>query len=358
MSAEPTTTTRPAGGRRPRTWIGGIAQRFWARLPTTMSRSTRVLAWLVLISNVVIVATGGLVRLTGSGMGCPDWPYCTADSLIPTDELSWHSVVEFGNRTLTFVLVVIALLAFLSVIRLRNERPEFFALTLANGIGIILQALLGGAIVWLHLPPSLVGTHFVISAALVANAAAYVCRVYGEPGARERGVSRGFAALTYATAGSISVTVLVGILLTGAGPHAGDAGAARNGLDPVMWQHVHSWPAYITFALTIGLVIGAGRTPPALRLRLWTALLLAVELAQIAAGLWQARTGLPILLVNIHMVLAVLLVAAMTAVVMNLTAPAVTIAVTADSQATHRLRTAHAGSLADAAADRAAHSEE
>jgi cytochrome c oxidase assembly protein subunit 15 len=82
---------------------------------------------------------------------------------------------------------------------------------------------------------------------------------------------------------------------------------------------VHSWPAYVLFALTIVIFAGAGRTPPALRLRLWTGLLLAVEVAQIGVGLWQARTGLPVLLVGIHMVLAVLLVAAMTVVVMNLT---------------------------------------
>ena len=105
------------------------------------------------------------MRLTGSGMGCPNWPNCTEGSLIPTDELSWHSVIEFGNRTLTGVLVIIALLAFLSVVRMRPQRPELFALTLANGLGIILQALVGGVIVWLHLPPSLVGIHFVISAA-------------------------------------------------------------------------------------------------------------------------------------------------------------------------------------------------
>jgi cytochrome c oxidase assembly protein subunit 15 len=273
MSAHVSARTRPP-----------IPQRMWSRLPTRVGRATRVLAWLVLVSNIVIVGTGGLVRLTGSGMGCPDWPNCTGGSLIPTEELSWHSVIEFGNRTLTGVLVVIALLAFLSVVRMRPQRPELFGLTLANGLGIILQALLGGVIVWLHLPPSLVGIHFVISAALVANAAAYVCRVYG--------------------------------------PHAGDAAATRNGLDPVLWQHIHAWPAYVTFALTVLLVVGSWRTPPVLRLKRWTGLLLLVEFLQIAVGLWQARTGLPILLVNIHMVLAVCLVAAMTAVIVNLKAPA------------------------------------
>ncbi len=118
------------------------------------------------------------------------------------------------------------------------------------------------------------------------------------------------------------VTVVVGILVTGSGPHAGDGGAARNGLDPELMQHIHSWPAYATFALTLVLFAGAFRMPRPQRLPLWTGLLLAVELAQIVVGLWQARTGLPIWLVNIHMVLAVLLVAAMTAVVMHLKAPA------------------------------------
>lgn len=297
----------------------GLLARFrqWL-LPDAVRTSTRVLAWLVLLSNILIVATGGLVRLTGSGMGCPEWPYCTEGSLVPTAALSWHSLIEFGNRTLTGVLIVIALLAFLSVIRLRASRPELFALTLANGIGIILQAVVGGVIVWLHLPPSLVGIHFVISAALVANAAAYVARVYGGPGPRRRAVSRGFAMLAHITSAAVAVTVLIGILLTGAGPHAGDDLAARNGLDPVLWQHIHAWPAYILFALTVVLFAASWRTPSALRLRFWTGLLLAVELVQIGVGLWQARTGLPILLVNIHMVLAVSLVAAMTAVIMHL----------------------------------------
>lgn len=289
-------------------------------LPRRVGRAARVLAWLVLVSNVLIVGTGGLVRLTGSGMGCETWPYCTSDSLVPTEELGIHGFIEFGNRTLTGVLVVIALLAFLSVVR--TTRRDLKVLAFANGLGIILQAVVGGVIVWLHLPPTLVGIHFVISAALVANAAALVSRAYAPGGPRRRAVGTGFVALAWATTAAVVVTVLIGILLTGSGPHAGDDEAARNGLDPVLWQHIHSWPAYALFALTVVLFVAAFRTPSAQRLRLWVGLLLATEVLQIAVGLWQARTGLPIALVNIHMVLAVTLVAAMTAVMMNLTAPA------------------------------------
>ncbi|CAN7266197.1 COX15/CtaA family protein [Microbacterium sp. LjRoot45] len=302
---------RPAGEER-------LRSRF--RLPGRIGRATRVLAWLVLASNVLIVGTGGLVRLTGSGMGCETWPYCTADSLVPTRELGIHGLIEFGNRTLTGVLVVVALLAFLSVVRLAAPRRDLVALTLAVGLGIILQAVIGGITVWMHLHPSIVGLHYLISAALVAVSTVYVHRVHAAPGPRVRRVTPAYAALVHATSAAVLVTVVVGILLTGAGPHAGDDAAARNGLDPVFWQHVHSWPAYVTLALTLTIFALSFRMPGELRLPRWTGLLLLVELVQIGVGLWQARTGLPIVLVNIHMVLAVCLVAAMTAVVMNLKA--------------------------------------
>lgn len=292
-----------------------------ALLPDHVTRYTRVLAWLLLISNIVIVGTGGLVRLTGSGMGCETWPYCTSESLVPTEELGMHGLIEFGNRTLTGVLVVIALLAFLSVVRLWKTRPELPSLTLAVGIGIILQAVIGGVTVLLHLHPAVVGLHYLVSAALVAIATAYVVRVYATPGPQRTAVPKRYAVLVHVTSVVLLVTVLIGILLTGSGPHAGDDAAARNGLDPILWQHVHSWPAYVLFALTLIVFAGSFRMPEILRLPLWTGLLLAVEVVQIIVGIWQARTGLPIALVNIHMVLAVSLVAAMTAVLMHLKAP-------------------------------------
>ncbi|HYP73170.1 MAG TPA: COX15/CtaA family protein, partial [Microbacterium sp.] len=146
--SDPSSTTLTTDAGRPTD--AGVWSRLVGRLPVEIGRGTRVLAWLVLISNVVIVGTGGLVRLTGSGMGCETWPYCTAGSLTPTDELGIHGLIEFGNRTLTGVLVIVSLLAFLSVVRLWNSRPELPRLTLAIGLGIILQAVIGGITVWLH----------------------------------------------------------------------------------------------------------------------------------------------------------------------------------------------------------------
>lgn len=320
MSATP--TTAPTG-----TW-----RRFWDRLPVEIDRRVIAMAWATLVVQIGIVGTGGLVRLTGSGLGCPTWPQCAEGSFVPTAELPViHSVIEFGNRLLTFVLVAVAVITFLLVVRMRRTRPDLFWLALAIGLYVPVQALIGGITVLTNLNPYVVGLHYFASVVLVALSAVLVVRVYATPGPRALAVPRWYAIVTHVTTAFVLLTVVVGILVTGSGPHAGDGGAARNGLDPEFMQHVHSWPAYITFALTIVLVAGAQRTPPALRLRLWTALLLAVELVQIVVGLWQARTGLPILLVNIHMVLAVMLVAAMTAVVMNLKAPVLAVERTADS---------------------------
>lgn len=311
MSSQTTTTNET-----------GLWTRFRRWLPDRVDRRVVAAAWATLVVQVLIVGTGGLVRLTGSGLGCPTWPRCTDDSLVPTEEMGFHGIIEFGNRTLTFVLAIVAVITFLFVIRMRRERRDLFWLALLVGLYIPLQAVVGGITVLSRLNPYVVGLHFFASVPLVAIAAALVVRVYATPGPRVRAVPQWYAIVAHLTSAAVLVTVVVGILVTGSGPHAGDSAAARNGLNPEFMQHVHSWPAYVTFALTLVLFVAAWRTAPALRLRLWTGLLLAVEVAQIAVGLWQARTGLPIVLVNIHMVLAMLLVAAMTAVVMHLKAPA------------------------------------
>lgn len=307
--------------RMPTTKPRGVWPRAWEWLPDRVDRRVIVAAWATLVVQIGIVGTGGLVRLTGSGLGCPTWPQCTEGSLVPTEEMGIHGVIEFGNRLLTFVLVVVAIVMFLFVVRMRRQRGDLFWLSLAIGLYVPLQAIIGGITVLTNLNPYVVGLHYFASVVLVALAAVLVARVYSTPGPRILAVPRWYAATTHLTSAFVLVTVVVGILVTGSGPHAGDGGAARNGLNPEFMQHVHSWPAYITLALTLVLVAGSWRTPPALRLRLWTLLVLAVELAQTGVGLWQARTGLPIWLVNIHMVLAVMLVAAMTAVVVNLKAP-------------------------------------
>lgn len=287
-------------------------------LPGRVDGRVIAAAWATLVVQIGIVGTGGLVRLTGSGLGCPTWPRCTSESLIATPEMGIHGAIEFGNRLLTFVLAAVAIATFLLVVRMRRTRPDLFWLALVIGLYIPVQAVIGGITVLTGLNPYVVGLHMLASAILVALAAAFLVRVHAAAGRLVRVVPRWYAATAWLTAACVAMTVVVGILVTGSGPHAGDGGAARNGLDPELMQHVHSWPAYATVALTLVLLIATVLRRGPARLRLWTGVLLAVEVVQVLVGVVQARTGLPIALVNIHMVLAMVLVAAMTAVIMNL----------------------------------------
>ena len=292
--------------------------RLWQWLPdSTAERRVRFIAWASLVSQTLIVGTGGAVRLTGSGLGCPTWPRCTVDSFITTPEMGIHGIVEFGNRLLTFVLVIIAVVAFAFVVRMRRERPELLRLTIALGLGIPAQAVIGGITVLTQLNPWVVGFHFVVSTVLVAVAVVFVHRVYRGRTTADVVVPPKVRALALATAVSAWITVLVGIVVTGSGPHAGDGGAARNGLDSELLQRVHSWPAYVTLALSVLLLIAAVRLGRAPLLRAVIGLLV-IEGVQIVVGIAQARLGLPELLVGIHMVLACVLIALVTLVLLTL----------------------------------------
>lgn len=291
--------------------------RLQAWLPGTPDKRVRVFAWLSLAIQLLIVGTGGAVRLTASGLGCPTWPTCTADSFVNTPEMGIHGIIEFGNRTLFVVIQVIAIVTFILILKLRKQRRDLFVLAIIPCFSIVLQAVLGGITVLSNLNPYVVGLHFLASVALVVLAAVFVYRVYYGPRGSVRVAPRWYFALTHATSFFVLVTVVLGIITTGSGPHAGDGGAARNGLDSELLQHFHSWPAYAAFIATILLVVGAARIGDA-RLVKFTRILVAVEVVQIAIGLTQARLGLPEVLVGIHMVLACALTAAMAAVVLSL----------------------------------------
>jgi heme a synthase len=295
-------------------------KRIIAWLPDRVDGRTRVVAWIYLAAQIMLVATGGAVRLTGSGLGCPTWPTCTADSFVNTPEMGIHGVIEFGNRALGGVLAVLAIVAFLQVVTLYRTRGDLFWLSFVAGLGVPLQAIIGGISVRTQLTWWVVGIHLIISIVLVALTTSYLVRVYAVPGPRIRAVPGWFAATAWITSVVVLITIVVGILTTGAGPHAGDAKTPRSGLNPEVLQHVHAIPAYATFALTLLLVVAAFRVGGP-ELRRFTQYLLAVELVQIVVGLIQANTGLPGVLVGVHMTLAALLAACMTAVMLSLTAP-------------------------------------
>lgn len=284
-----------------------------------MDARTRGFAIATLVAQILIVGTGGAVRLTGSGLGCPTWPECTEGSFVATPEMGIHGAIEFGNRLLTFVLVAIGVVMFALVVRLRHDRRDLFVLALLIGLGIPMQAVIGGISVLTDLNPWVVGLHFVLSVILVALSTMLVYRAYCGPRGNRAVAPRWFSALAHAASILVGLTILIGVVTTGSGPHAGDGGAARNGLDPEWLQHVHSWPAYATLAATVLLVVAAWRLG-IVRLIRFTVVLLAIESAQVVVGLAQARLGLPEVLVGAHMVLACCLAAAMMAVVLSLRA--------------------------------------
>lgn len=273
----------------------------------------RLYAWASLASQILIVVTGGLVRLTGSGLGCPTWPRCTEDSFVTVPEMGWHGVIEFGNRLLTFVLIIIALLTFI-VVR-RTKKPFRRGLTwpaLLLGLGIIAQALLGGITVLTGLNPWIVGAHFLLSGVLISIASVLVWRVYSpEP----QKFSHPVTLLAWPIFVVGWITVVIGVLVTGAGPHAGDATTERNGLDLEIWQHYHSYPAYLMTALiaiALGMLWAAGAREwqnPAFKVFL---LLLLVSISQAVLGVIQARLGVPALMAGAHMFGAALIISLLT----------------------------------------------
>jgi cytochrome c oxidase assembly protein subunit 15 len=268
----------------------------------------RALAWASLISEILIVVTGGAVRLTASGLGCPTWPNCTADSLVTVPEMGIHGVIEFANRLLTFALLLIAVLFFVAALISRGNR-KVLSTSIWLIAGIFLQAIVGGISVLTQLNPWVVGLHFVISSAMISVAALQLWRVYSPETTSGTRPERLLSSLLILAG---SVAILVGIVVTGSGPHAGDSNAPRNGLDSELWQHYHSYPAYIAFGLGLILLFTTRRRDVdgfASRLVFWTVFALA---AQACVGIAQARLGLPIGLVLVHMTLASVFVALLT----------------------------------------------
>lgn len=301
-------------------WILTLWRGLVQWLPDTVDRRVRVAAWVTLVVQVLIVVTGGAVRLTASGLGCPTWPKCTEDSLVNTSEMGIHGVIEFGNRMLTFLLVIVAIAAFAFIVRMRKQRRDFFWLTILIGLGIPIQAVIGGISVRTNLNPYVVGFHFVVSIGMIVLATVFVYRVYRGNAARTWSVRPALVWVAWLMAFFQGVTILVGILTTGSGPHAGDAKAPRNNLDSELLQHIHSYPAYIAVGLAVLLlVLTAVFSHVAVRKAVIA--LISINAAQIAVGITQSRMGLPELLVGTHMFLACLVAAAVTLVLLTLRKP-------------------------------------
>jgi heme a synthase len=262
----------------------------------------RRLALVNLVANVVIVVSGGAVRLTGSGLGCPTWPRCTDASYVPTRVVTGHGLIEFGNRTLAPVLTVIALATLLAAWwSVRRRRP---VVLLAAGVfaGIPAQIVLGGVTVRTHLNPWAVSAHFLLSAVLIAVAYALWLRSTEDSDADVRPlVRREVRQLANGVVALAALTLVLGAVVTGSGPHSGDGAARRTGLDPVIVAQLHADVVMLLIGLSVGALVAVrlvGAPAAAVRAA-WV--LVAVEAAQGVIGYTQHFLHLPVLLVGVHM---------------------------------------------------------
>lgn len=243
----------------------------------------------LLALQALLVVSGGAVRLTGSGLGCPTWPECTKGSYVPIkgqSEGSLHSWIEFGNRLLTFVLVFFAAIALLSI---WNKRPDLRKLAIFQVLGIFGQGVLGGITVLTNLNPIPVAGHFILSIFLISGATSFYLK-------RNRRIEKISDSLLSKSHLVLAFLVIVaGTLVTGSGPHAGDLKSPRF---PFQIQSV----AWLHSGLVIGLlVITAIYYFKFRNLSREILAFLAVTLLQGLIGITQFNLGVPILLVAIHM---------------------------------------------------------
>lgn len=277
--------------------LAHIASR-WTPSPRTVQRA----ALAALVMSVVIVVTGGAVRLTGSGLGCDTWPKCTDDSLIVTQEQGFHGAIEFGNRMLTYVLSAAVGWA---IIAARSAEPWRHSLTKLGWVQffiVMANAVLGGITVLTGLNPYSVAGHFLLATALITVTTVTWQRTREGDGAPRPRVPGPVRKLSWALLATTLVLIAAGTVVTGSGPHAGDSSEIRR--MPFDWDttaHVHAVAAWVVCALAVAmwLVLRIVDAPADTRGRARD--LLVVLLAQGGIGYVQYATQVPEALVAAHM---------------------------------------------------------
>jgi cytochrome c oxidase assembly protein subunit 15 len=272
-----------------------------SRLPHLSPAAYRRVTLVALVALCAIIVTGGAVRLTGSGLGCSDWPGCEQERFVAPLEL--HPMVEFVNRLITGVVSAAIALAVLGSLRRQPRRRDLTLLSLGLVAGVVGQIVLGAFTVEFDLAPPFVMGHFLLSLVLVANAvvlherAADVRAVAVEPRTRR---------LSMALVPALGVAVVAGTIVTGTGPHGGDEEARRFGFDIETVTRVHSI-AVLAFVGLLLVVLGrAGREGAPSGFQERARQLLAVSCAQAAVGWVQWFAGVPVLLVGVHILGATL----------------------------------------------------
>jgi len=267
---------------------------------TLRARAARVLSpasGFLLFAQAAIVVTGGAVRLTGSGLGCPTWPECTPGSYTPKPYQVEEQVkvwIEFGNRLLTFVLVLVAIIVLVSV--LAAGRKDLRGLALGQVLGIVGQGILGGITVLTGLHPATVAAHFLLSIVLIAGATSLRAQRFGslekqEPEPLVKKIATAHILVSF-------LVLFIGTLVTGSGPHAGDATAPRFPFDLRTMAWIHADSVIALFGITFGFFVARGVSDQTKkRLKIF----LAIALGQGLIGYVQWFNDLPELLVGLHL---------------------------------------------------------
>ena len=302
--------------------VGRLLLRLVDVLPEPSVRVQRLIAAAVILTQGGIAVTGAIVRVTASGLGCPTWPQCFPGSFtpVPVAEVPViHQAVEFGNRMITFLVVLTAALAVLAVTRARR-RPEVLGYAWLMPVSTVAQAVIGGITVLTDLNPWIVSFHLLCSLAIIGVSVLFLQRLdHPAPPTVARGPVTGLAWATFAAAW---VVLYVGTVVTGSGPHAGDANAPRNGLDPLQLSQLHADVVFLFVGLTVGLLFALLSTGGSAMARRAVVVLLALEVGQGAIGFVQYFTDLPIVLVGFHMLGAALISAGVTWALIQVREPA------------------------------------
>ncbi len=261
------------------------------------------LTGLLLFLQGALVVTGGAVRLTGSGLGCPTWPECTPGSYLPVDgqvEGTLHSWIEFGNRLLTFALFFAAVATLFAIIRSGRRDLRFLATT--QILGILGQGVLGGITVLTDLNPLSVASHFLLSTILIAAATSLHSR-RRQPHVRTSSTQVRISRVSFFHILSAFVAIAMGTLVTGTGPHAGDLDAPRLNFSITTITRFHSASVWILILLSIYFY-----RSPDLRFetRRWLHIFFFITVLQGAIGYIQYFLGVPELLVAAHLLGSVL----------------------------------------------------
>ena len=268
-----------------------------------------------LVLQVLIVVTGGLVRLTGSGLGCPTWPQCETGSFTPVlhEAITFHPFIEFGNRLLSMIVGVVALVTVWAVWRWARHRTPMFGLALGI-IGITVgQGVLGGITVLTGLHPGTVMAHFLVSMTLIVLSTALVLRERQPDAPARPAVPLIVRQLGLATGVVLLAVLVLGTVVTGSGPHSGDAeDPARFGFDPRTISWLHADAVMLFVGLVVAMVVATSLISGAAQARAWWGWVLLISLAQGLIGYTQYLTGLPELLVLVHMLGAAALVITVT----------------------------------------------